>query len=132
MSQSVVLLVEDERSLRQLFSFALQQENLIVLPTCRAAEALQVFRSQMNVDLLVTDVQLEDMTGIELADCILEEQPGTKVLIMSGCSDSEDLATEKGYRFLANPFVPATLKEQVLEVLASRSAAAIAMAVISE
>jgi len=32
MSQAVVLLVEDEPPLRQLFSFTLQQENLIVLP----------------------------------------------------------------------------------------------------
>jgi len=120
MSQAVILLVEDEPPLRQLFAFTLQQENLVVLPTCRAAEALQVFRSHGNVNLLVTDLQLEDMTGIELADRILDEKPGTKVLIMSGSSDSESLAAEKGYHFLAKPFFPATLKDRVLEVLAGK------------
>src|ERR1041385_5985270 len=112
MSQAVVLLVEDEPPLRQLFSFTLQQENLIVLPTCRAAEALQIFRSHMNVDLLVTDFELDDMTGIELAERILEEKPRPKVLIMSGYPETADLAMEKGYHFLAKPFLPATLKER--------------------
>ena len=123
MSQAVVLLVEDEPPLRQLFSFTLQQENLIVLPACDSAEALQLSRSNINVDLLLTDVQLEDMTGFELAERILKEKPRTKVLLMSGSLESENLAMEKGYHFLAKPFFPATLKDRVLEVLASRSSA---------
>jgi|ERR1051326_641964 CheY-like chemotaxis protein len=127
MSQAVVLLVEDEPPLRQLFTFTLQQENLIVLPTCRAAEALQVFRSHGNINLLVTDVQLEDMTGFELAERILEEKPGTKVLIMSGSPETEGLAAEKGYYFLAKPFFPATLKDRVLELLAGKIPAQSAM-----
>jgi CheY-like chemotaxis protein len=71
----------------------------------------------------VTDFQLQDMTGIQLAERILEENPRTNVLIMSGSFETEDLAIEKGYHFLAKPFVPATLKERVLRILGSRTSA---------
>ena len=57
--------------------------------------------------------------GIELAEHILEEKPGTKVLVMSGLPNSLALAAEKGYPSLAKPFTSITLTERVREVLAA-------------
>jgi DNA-binding NtrC family response regulator len=115
-----VLLAEDEATIRMLVAISLQQE-YSVLPACDADEALSVARSHENITLLLTDVQMSggSMNGIELAEHILEEKPGTKVLVMSGLPESLALAVEKGYPSLAKPFRATTLTERVREVLAA-------------
>jgi len=64
------------------------------------------------------NVQLVTGTsGIELAERIMEEKPGTKVLVMSGLLDREIEAAGKRLPFLRKPFTPAILNEAVREVL---------------
>jgi len=99
MSQTV-LLVEDDSIVRHFVIASLERENLIVLAACDGAEALEIFRTRLKVDLLLTDVQLETgMSGIELAEQLIEERPGTKVLVMSGYPDREIEAAESICRF---------------------------------
>ena len=116
-----VLLAEDEATIRTLVAVSLQQEYSI-LPACDADEALRVARSHENIALLLTDVRMSggSMNGIELAEHIVEEKPGTKVLVMSGLPESLALAAEKGYPSLAKPFRTTTLTERVREVLAAK------------
>jgi CheY-like chemotaxis protein len=120
-----VLVAEDEATIRKLVAISLQQD-YSVLPACDADEALSVARSHENITLLLTDVQMSggSMNGIELAEHILEEKPGTKVLVMSGLPESLALAAEKGYPSLAKPFRKTTLTERVREVLAANIPAA--------
>ncbi len=90
-----VLLAEDEATIRTVVAISLEQE-YSVLPACDADEALFVARRHVNIALLLTDVQMcgGSMNGIELAERMLEEQPGTKVLVMSGCPGSLTLAAK--------------------------------------
>src|SRR5258706_11985679 len=109
MSQTV-LLVEDDSVVRKFIVATLEREDLIVLPACDGAEALEILRTRMKVDLLLTDVQLETgMDGIELAELIIQERPGTKVLVMSCYPDREIEAAEKRLPFLPTPFTKASL-----------------------
>jgi two-component system, cell cycle sensor histidine kinase and response regulator CckA len=119
MSQTVVLLAEDEAAIRMLVTMSLQREHISVLPATDADEALQVARNQEKIDLLLTDVQMcsGSMNGIELAESILHDKPGTKVLVMSGYPGSKSLAAEKGLEFLPKPFTAASLTDRVREVL---------------
>jgi len=118
-----VLIAEDEATIRNVVASSLQRE-YAVLPACDADEALSVARSHEDIALLVTDVQMYggSMDGIELAEHILGEKPGTKVLVMSGRPDSLALAAEKGYSYIEKPFTLATLTERVREILAATSA----------
>jgi DNA-binding NtrC family response regulator len=115
-----VLLAEDEATIRTVVAISLQKE-YSVLPACDADEALSVARSHEDITLLLTDVQMYggSMNGIELAEHVLEEKPGTKVLVMSGSPGLLTLAVEKGYQFLAKPFTLSRLTERVREVLAA-------------
>jgi DNA-binding NtrC family response regulator len=115
-----VLLAEDEETIRTVVVISLQRE-YSVLPACDADEALRVARSHEDITLLLTDVQMDggSMNGIELAEHVLEENPGTKVLVMSGSPGALTLAAEKGYPFLAKPFTVSRLTERVREVLAA-------------
>jgi CheY-like chemotaxis protein len=112
--------VEDEPAVRQLVAFTLQQENFIVLPASNASEALQLLQSHGDVDLLLTDVQMKGMNGLELAEHILRERPGAKALVISGFPDSEILAARRGLPFLSKPFLPTVLVERVRELLMTK------------
>src|SRR5258706_5567328 len=57
MGQTVVLLAEDEATIRSLVTISLQHEDFSVLPASDADEALQVARNHGKIDLLLTDVQ---------------------------------------------------------------------------
>jgi CheY-like chemotaxis protein len=101
MSQ-IVLLADDESVVSNFVSFSLQREGFVVLVASNGEEALQVFRNQA-IDLLLTDVKMgDDMNGVELAERIVQEKPGTKVLVMSGFPDSELLVSKKHFLFLAS------------------------------
>src|SRR5262249_4621290 len=116
MSQ-VVLLAEDDAMVSNFVSFLLQREGFVVLSAWDGEEALQVSRNNA-IDLLLTDVRMGGgMNGVELAERIIKEKPGTKVLVMSGFSENELMATEKKLPFLPKPFLPAVLIERVREAL---------------
>src|SRR6476469_8027757 len=105
-----VLLVEDDSTVRKFVVTCLEKEDLIVLAAASGAEAIDIFRSRLKIDLLLTDVQLETgMSGIEVAEHILQEKPETKVLVMSGYRDIEIQAAQKRLPFLHKPFTPAIL-----------------------
>jgi len=116
-----VLLAEDEATIRKVVAISLQQE-YSVLQACDADEALRVAHCDVNIALLLTDVQMYggSMNGIQLADRMVEEKPGTKVLVMSGSPESLKLAAKKGYSFLEKPFTVRRLIERVREVLAAK------------
>jgi DNA-binding NtrC family response regulator len=117
MEQPVVLLVEDESVVRHLVTQTLRKANYVVLPTGSAAEALQLFHNRPNIDLLLTDVQLDrDMNGVELAAEILNRNPAIRVLLMSGSPESA-VAAEKGWTPLEKPFSTADLLERVRDAL---------------
>jgi CheY-like chemotaxis protein len=73
-----------------------------------------------GADLLITDMLMPGMNGRELATRILARAPGTRVLYISGYT-GEDVTRsaplEEGARFLAKPFTPNELLEQVGELL---------------
>ena len=117
----IVLLVDDDSAIRTLAAISLKNEQCKVLQASNGEEALRVARSHQSIDLLLTDVEMgEGLNGIELGSRILEERPGLPVLVMSGFPDSERMAAGKGMPFLAKPFTPATLRQRVREVLASK------------
>jgi len=77
-----VLLVEDEPALRELTEEILADMSFTVLS---AGEALRLCREHgVGIDLLMTDVMLPRLTGRELADRVLQIDPGIRVLFTSG------------------------------------------------
>jgi DNA-binding NtrC family response regulator len=102
-----VLLAEDEEMVRNLAATALQRKRFLVIPARNPEESIEPFRSGINVDVLLTDMQMGNgITGIVLGEHLLNEQPGIAVLVMSGFLEAELLATEKNLAFLAKPFTP--------------------------
>ncbi len=106
--QKTVLLVDDDASIRAVVTHDLK-DHYKVLIADSGLEALRRSRDFAGeIHLLLTDLQLGGMNGIDLAIQITVQRPETKVLLMS-CSTDGMLPLKEGWHFLAKPFIPSQL-----------------------
>ena len=123
-----VLVVEDQRAVRQLAVRALRGWGYRVLEADNGEAALAVVREHGDsIDLLLSDVVMPKMSGTELAARFCEVCPGATVLLMSGYTDEEANrhgVLESGHLLLRKPFMPNTLVLRVREILDGAPAAA--------
>jgi len=103
-----ILFVEDERSVREFVVRGLDKIGYKVFPAATGKEALEIFQNEKaDFHLVVSDVVLPDLTGVELAEKIKTANPGLPVLLSSGYTDHKsqwDDIQQKGYRFLQKPY----------------------------
>lgn len=122
LGKGVVLLADDDSEVRSLTRRLLQQLGFIVLEAANGSEAVEVAeRSGLDrIDLLVTDVFMPLMGGVELAARLRIAHPSMGVLFISG-SDGDCLTPaytpRRGTRFLQKPFGFAALQHEVYELL---------------
>jgi CheY-like chemotaxis protein len=115
-------LVDDEDLVRRLVARVLERAGYRVIALMTAEDALAILSSGEAIDLLLTDVTLPGMNGVELARLTLGQQPDLKLICMSG-SGEEDMVTDLLARatgttaFLSKPFSTVELVETVNRVL---------------
>jgi PAS domain S-box-containing protein len=117
-----ILLAEDDPSLRVSVRKALSQLGYRILEAPTGVKALEVWKENRDeVRLLVTDLVMPDgMTGKDLAQRILQENPKLKVIYMSGYSAEvvgKDFPLKEGVNFLTKPFQASKLAQIVRESL---------------
>ena len=113
-----ILVVDDEDPVRELVRDALQSEGYTVLDTGDPLEARRIATSR-TVHLLLTDVVMPRMNGLELAERVEAASPATKVLMMSGFMTPAMRAS--GRTILSKPFSLDDLLRAVRESLSGRS-----------
>ena len=116
-----VLLVEDDDSVRLVVLRTLEHLGYRVLEAPRGAAALALLDGDPGrIDMLLTDVVMPDISGVELAQLLNGRLPGLKVLFMSGYHEGELAGSALGqqhFGLLAKPFTPSVLARRVREVL---------------
>jgi two-component system, cell cycle sensor histidine kinase and response regulator CckA len=117
----LVLLVEDEPAVRSLAERVLMRHGYHVLTAGSGVEALELMNgTHGQIDLLVTDVVMPEMGGVELAEHMLALRPDLRVLFISGYAADTVPTTDGAGRplyFLEKPFSPARFAEYVRHVL---------------
>lgn len=116
-----ILLVEDEPSVRHLFSKVLQQYGYTVLEAQNGEEALAVCDDfKKRIHLMITDVVMPGITGTQLADTLKSRVPEMKVLFMSGYSDKTVFgadALNSNIHFIQKPISPRDFVLRVREMV---------------
>jgi CheY-like chemotaxis protein len=116
-----VLLVEDDGAVRDLVAQVLRRRGYRVLEALDGGEAeLRATSHPGPLHLLVTDIVMPGMDGLDLARRLLEARPGLRVLLISGYGSERVDATgldPGSVAFLQKPFSPGTLARRVREVL---------------
>jgi PAS domain S-box-containing protein len=119
--REVILLVEDEDTVRDLARDILELSGYTILLARNGQEALEICQANENqIDLLVSDVVMPQMGGLELADRLKNLRPATKLLLTSGYTDHPNIqesSNTSGIAFLHKPFTTVTLARKVREVL---------------
>jgi len=109
-----ILLAEDEEAMRAYLTRALENAGYEVVAVDRGTDALPLLQTQ-HFDLLLTDIVMPEMDGIELAQRCAEVSPITKVIFITGFAAvtlRAGRATPQA-RVLSKPF---HLKDLVIEV----------------
>ncbi len=122
--EETVLLVEDESAILTLGATMLQRAGYRVLTAGSPAEAIQLADAHVGaIHLIITDVVMPEMNGLDLAQRLLPRYPGMKRLFMSGYTAdiiAHHGVVEDGVHFLQKPFLMNDLITRVREVLDQR------------
>jgi len=118
-----ILLVEDEAMVLALMVEGLRRDGYSVLAAGNAKEAMSLLeRHSRPIDLLLTDLMMPGMNGMELASRLMSSHPEMKVLLISGYTEEElgkFMRKGAGTAFLQKPITPSVLARKVREVLDS-------------
>jgi DNA-binding NtrC family response regulator len=112
-----VFVVDDEPMIRDTLAAILNHEGYEAVPFAGGAKALSA-AAVKSPDLLITDVLMPDMNGVDLAIQFRNLYPECKVLLFSGHASTLDLMADarlRGYDFelLAKPVLPVQLLEKL-------------------
>jgi CheY-like chemotaxis protein len=111
-----VLLVEDEPIVRQLVQEMLEAEGYEVVAAASPLEAIAIADAGTSPDVVLTDVTMPGMNGLQLAGELQQRQPSLRVVFTSGYA--VDVADEIGSApFLQKPFSSAALSQTVRAAL---------------
>jgi PAS domain S-box-containing protein len=116
-----VLFVDDEKTIVDIGGNTLERLGYSVIGKTSSKEALEIFRSQPDhFDLVVTDMTMPNMTGMELAEKLLQIRSDIPIILCTGFSDRvmQEKARSMGIReFINKPISPRGLGESVRRVL---------------
>ena len=116
-SGKIILLAEDEFSIRSLVLTILQEAGYNVIVALNGRECLEKSRQfKGTIHLLLSDVDMPNMTGIELATQIQIDRPAMRVMLMSGMAAGM-LLLKDGWQFLPKPFTSNLLEERIQQLL---------------
>jgi len=118
MMAETILLVDDEEGIRKVLGISLQDAGYEVLTAASGEEALNVFRTQ-KPSLVLTDIKMPGMDGIELLRKIKKESADTEVIMLTGHGDL-DLAI-KSLQCEAADFVTKPISDEALEIALKRA-----------
>jgi CheY-like chemotaxis protein len=119
-SAPTILLVDDVQRVRRVVREMLALDGYEVIEAGSAREALEIAaRGHERIDLLLTDVVMPDMGGLELAERIRALCPDLRLLFMSGYTDAPLVrdGLSEGPAFIAKPFSATALARKLREVL---------------
>jgi signal transduction histidine kinase len=113
-----ILLVDDEEGIRKVLSISLSDAGYVVFTAESGEEALHIFQEQ-KPPIVLTDIKMPGMDGIDLLKKIKEENPDAEVIMITGHGDM-DLAIQS-LKFEATDFITKPINDDALEIALRRA-----------
>jgi signal transduction histidine kinase len=101
-----ILIVDDERVVRHVCQLSLEQEHYAISAAENGIKAMEMLRSEPEIAIVLSDLKMPGMTGLELLNAIKRDFPHVEVIIMTGFATIENAieAMKLGaYDFLLKP-----------------------------
>jgi DNA-binding response OmpR family regulator len=112
-----ILVVDDEHVLADMLALILDRSGYNSTAVYSAAEALAALK--IHPDLIISDVMMPEVDGVELAVEVSKLHPEIKILLISGHAGTREIVEASGLSldFLAKPFTPIELLTRVAAAL---------------
>ena len=110
-----VLVLDDEEIVGKRLRTALESSGYAVEVFQSSRQAVERI-SEREFDIVVTDVRMEEVDGMQVLDHVLKSSERTKVIIITGYATVElarEALTRGAFDFIAKPFKPADLREVI-------------------
>lgn len=106
-----ILMIDDDDTSRKMIADYLDDGGYAVLEASNGQEGLEVFRKE-KPDLILTDIKMPIMSGLELLEKMAKESPETPVVVVSGVENMDDVAVALKYG--AWDYVTKPIKEMIV------------------
>ena len=111
---SNILIVDDEQSYRQLLSLVFEGDGHTIRTATNGREALEVLQSE-PVDVVISDVRMPDMDGIEMLSAVRETQPDLGVVLMTAFASVE--TAREAFKLGADDFIQKPFDVEELKLI---------------
>lgn len=81
---STILIVDDERMIRELAAATLESHGFTVLEATGGREALSILETRRDIDLMIVDFEMPGMNGVAVSDMARRLRPGLPVIFLTG------------------------------------------------
>ncbi|UCC71521.1 MAG: sigma-54-dependent Fis family transcriptional regulator [Gemmatimonadota bacterium] len=119
-----ILIIDDHDSMREGLELLLRRRGHRTLSACNGAEGLEILEGQDDVDLIVADLKMEPVDGMEVLRAVRERAPGIDVLIITAYG-SVEIAVEAmkagAVDFIEKPFRSEAFAARVESLLRARA-----------
>ena len=116
--QKLVLVVDDNGYVRACVKATLESEGFRTLEAEDGELGLELVRKfGSDIDLVVSDIKMPKLDGIQLANSVRAEFPTVPIILISGYTDAA-LGNQPGVEFIPKPFLPSTLLNIVWKMVA--------------
>ena len=112
-----LLLVEDDPAVRSILERGIKRFGPIVTTAADAMIALEILDGGAEFDVLVSDIMMPGIDGVELASRVLQQRPDMGIVLMSGFAEAplHRAVNAQDVRFLSKPFALADLARAIVE-----------------
>jgi DNA-binding NtrC family response regulator len=115
-----ILVVDDDEEILKVVVAILKHADFRVLSAKSGLNALKVAkRTNGKIDLLLSDVDMAQMSGPDLGETLKKVRPDLHVMLMSGGAKGNLLVLNYGWAFIQKPFVAVKLVQMITDVLHS-------------
>ncbi len=119
MASGKILVVDDEADVRDVIKLQLEQRGLNVLEAVDGQNAIDILKSgsnMMNVGVILCDIRMPKVNGVECIEFIRKEAPGIPIVVITGYPDTE-LASDLLKKGVKDYLVKPVEKEKLLAVV---------------
>jgi two-component system NtrC family sensor kinase len=114
---TTVLLVEDHPDVSFVAADYLEQYGCTVVQANSAEAAIDALNNRQDIDLVLSDIVMPGMSGLEFGRLVREYYPEIPVILASGYSDMAAVARAEGFTLIQKPYSPEALKKIIVAVL---------------
>jgi DNA-binding NtrC family response regulator len=120
----VILVIDDEPSIADALRLILEDKGYAVVLAMNGSRGVEQTICH-RIDLTITDLQLPDMSGLDVLSAIRERDPHSPVIIITAHGSEEvnaEAARRGAFAVLSKPFLPSDVLNHVAAALATRGA----------